>query len=179
MNLLNTDPEIRNLFNYGIEGVHYTLDEQGQVVPNTDKDSHGDPLPDAPASRYSGVQYTQGNWFILKTMGGDNPDPLDKWDQFRKYNAGVVKSTVLGFTPDLSKLTAQTDNIEMVWHKYYPSLMTGSVDVDTILPKFNAELKRGRHRRRAAGSTEATGCLAGNEMSAGDFCFAERRENSH
>ena len=75
-------------------------------------------------------------------MGGDNPDPLDKWDQFRKYNAGVVKSTVLGFTPDLSKLTAQTDNIEMVWHKYYPSLMTGSVDVDTILPKFNAELKQ-------------------------------------
>ena len=59
LNLLNTDPEIRNLFNYGIEGVHYTLDEQGQVVPNTDKDSHGDPLPDAPASRYSGVQYTQ------------------------------------------------------------------------------------------------------------------------
>ncbi|WP_258394722.1 ABC transporter substrate-binding protein [Paenibacillus sp. MDMC362] len=142
LNLLNTDPEIRNLFNYGIEGVHYTLDEQGQVVPTTEMDSHGDPLPDAPASRYSGVQYTQGNWFILKTMGGDNPDPLDKWDQFRKYNAGVVKSTVLGFTPDLSQLTAQTDNIEMVWHKYYPSLMTGSVDVDTILPKFNAELKQ-------------------------------------
>ena len=78
LNLLNTDPEIRNLFNYGIEGVHYTLDEQGQVVPNTDKDSHGDLLPDAPASRYSGVQYTQGNWFILKTMGSDNPDPLSK-----------------------------------------------------------------------------------------------------
>ncbi|EGG34866.1 DUF3502 domain-containing protein [Paenibacillus sp. HGF5] len=48
---------------------------------------------------------------------------------------------MLGFTPDLSALTAQTDNIEMVWHKYYPSLMTGSVDVDTILPKFNEELK--------------------------------------
>ncbi|MNO07261.1 hypothetical protein D3C81_2293850 [compost metagenome] len=30
----------------------------------------------------------------------------------------------------------------MVWHKYYPSLMTGSVDVDAILPKFNEELKQ-------------------------------------
>jgi putative aldouronate transport system substrate-binding protein len=74
-------------------------------------------------------------------MGGDNPEPLDKWEQFRKYNAEVIKSTVLGFTPDLSKLTAQTDNIEMVWKKYYSSLMTGTVDVDTILPKFNEELK--------------------------------------
>ncbi|MEJ9218134.1 ABC transporter substrate-binding protein [Paenibacillus glucanolyticus] len=142
LNLLNTDPEIRNLFNYGIEGVHYTLDEQGQVVLITDKNSNDDAVPDTPASSYSGVQYTQGNWFILKTMGGDNPEPLDKWDQFRKYNDGVVNSTVLGFTPDLSSLTAQTANIEMVWQKYYPSLMTGSVDVDTILPKFNEELKQ-------------------------------------
>jgi putative aldouronate transport system substrate-binding protein len=141
LNLLNTDPEIRNLFNYGIEGVHYTLDEQGQVALIPTKDSHGDLFPDAPAG-YTGVQYTQGNWFILKTMGGDNPEPLDKWDQFRKYNADVIKSTVLGFTPDLSKFTVQTDNFEMIWKKYYPSLMTGSVDVDTILPKFNEELKQ-------------------------------------
>ena len=141
LNLLNTDSEIRNLFNYGIEGVHYTLDEQGQVSLIPSKDNHGDLIPDAPAS-YTGVQYTQGNWFILRTMGGDNPDPLDKWDQFRNYNAEVIRSTVLGFTPDLSKLTTQTDNLEMIWKKYYPSLMTGSVDVDTILPKFNEELKQ-------------------------------------
>lgn len=141
LNLLNTDPEIRNLFNYGIEGVHYNLDEQGQVALIPSKDKHGDLIPNAPAN-YTGVQYTQGNWFILKTMGGDNPEPLDKWDQFRKYNSEVIKSTVLGFTPDLSKMTAQIDNIQMIWKKYYPSLMTGSVDVDTILPRFIEELKQ-------------------------------------
>ncbi|MNV83854.1 hypothetical protein D3C71_1776810 [compost metagenome] len=47
---------------------------------------------------------------------------------------------MLGFTPDLSEVSEQIDNIEIVWRKYYPSLMTGSVDVDTILPKFNHEL---------------------------------------
>jgi hypothetical protein len=141
LNLLNTDPEIRNLFNYGIEGVHYRLNEQGQAIPIPGNDSRGNPLPDAPAS-YAGVQYTQGNWFILRTMGGDDPEPLDKWEQFRDYNAKAVKSAVLGFTPDLSKLTAQIENIEMVWKKYYPSLMTGTVDVDSILPKFNAELRQ-------------------------------------
>ncbi|WP_138752551.1 ABC transporter substrate-binding protein [Paenibacillus sinopodophylli] len=141
LNLLNTDPEIRNLFNYGIEGVHYKLSENGQAIPIPEKDSQGNPIPDAPAS-YAGVQYTQGNWFILKTMGGDHPEPPDKWDQFRKYNAEVIKSTVLGFTPDLTKMTSQMDNIEMVWKKYYSSLMTGTVDVDMILPKFNEELRQ-------------------------------------
>lgn len=141
LNLLNTDPELRNLINYGIEGVHYYLNEQGQVVLIPPKDSKGDPIPEA-SPNYAAVQYTQGNWFILKTMGGDNPEPLNKWDQFRAFNRQVVKSNLLGFTPDLSDKGAQIENIEIVWHKYYPSLMTGSVDVDTILPKFNAELRK-------------------------------------
>lgn len=141
LNLLNTDPEVRNLFNYGIEGVHYTLDPNGQVVPKSSKDNNGDPIPDA-SPGYTGVQYTQGNWFILKTMGGEYPDPLNKWDEYRSFNSGVVKSRVLGFTPDLSQMPIQLRNIQMIWEKYYPGLMTGSVDVDTELPKFNQELKQ-------------------------------------
>lgn len=139
LNLLNTDPDLRNLFQYGIEGVHYTLDQNGQVVLSSIKDSQGNPLPKANGG-YTGIQYTQGNWFILSTLGGSYPDPLNKWEQFRSYNSKVVESKVLGFTPDLSEISEQIDNIEIVWRKYYPSLMTGSVDVDTILPKFNHEL---------------------------------------
>ncbi|MBB6731859.1 ABC transporter substrate-binding protein [Cohnella zeiphila] len=141
LNLLNTDPEVRNLFNYGIEGVHYTLDANDQVVPMSPKGSGSGQAQEAP-SGYAGVQYTQGNWFILNTMGGSFPDPPDKWDQFRAFNAKAVKSSVLGFTPDLSRMPIQIQNVRMVWEKYYPSLMTGSVDVDTELPKFNQELKQ-------------------------------------
>ncbi|MDO3412342.1 ABC transporter substrate-binding protein [Saccharibacillus sp. CPCC 101409] len=139
LNALNTDPEIRNLFNYGIEGVHYNLDESGQVVPIRPEDSEAS--AGAPPD-YAGVQYTQGNWFILKTMGGDVPDPPDKWEQFRESNSMAVKSGLLGFTPDLSHMPIQRENIEMVWDKYYPGLMTGSLDVETELPKFNEELRR-------------------------------------
>ncbi|WP_068784572.1 ABC transporter substrate-binding protein [Paenibacillus phocaensis] len=141
LNLLNTDPEVRNLFNYGIEGVHYTLDENDQVVPIPPKDADGNPVADA-SSNYTGVTFTQGNWFILKTRGGENPEPLNKWDEFRASNARAVKSSTFGFTPDLSMMPIQMQNIKMVWQKYYPSLMTGSVDVDTELPKFNEELKQ-------------------------------------
>ncbi|TYP69529.1 ABC transporter substrate-binding protein [Paenibacillus methanolicus] len=141
LNLLNTDPEVRNLFNFGIEGVHYTLDRNGQVMPIPPKDNNGNPIPDA-LPRYGGVQYTQGNWFILKTMGGEYPDPLDKWDQFRASNREAVESSTLGFTPDLSRMPIEMQNIQLVWEKYYPSLMTGSVDVDSVLPKFNQELRQ-------------------------------------
>lgn len=138
LNLLNTDPELRNLFNYGIEGVHYTLDANGQVLPK----SSGDGDDPGGTVGYEGVQYTQGNWFILKTLGGEYPDPLDKWDRYRAANAGNVKSRLFGFTPDLAGMSVQLDNIRTVWEKYYPGLMTGSVDVEAVLPKFNAELRQ-------------------------------------
>ena len=141
LNLLNTDPEVRNLFNFGIEGVHYTLDDNGQVVPIPPTDGSGNPIPDAQPG-YVAVQYTQGNWFILKTMGGQFPDPLDKWDQFRASNKEAVYSGTLGFTPDLTAMPLQLKNIQMVWEKYFSGLMTGSVDVDSVLPKFISELRQ-------------------------------------
>lgn len=141
LNLLNTDAELRNLFNYGIEGVHYKLDQQGQIDLISSKDKNGNLIPDV-TPNYRGVQYTQGNWFILRTLGGSYPDPLNKWDTFRIYNSQVIESKVLGFTPDLSAMSQQLKNIETVWNKYYPSLMTGSIDIDTFLPKFNHELEQ-------------------------------------
>lgn len=138
LNLLNTDPELRNLFNYGVEGVHYKLDDNGQVLLQSSRDGG----EQGGTVGYEGVQYTQGNWFILKTIGGEYPDPPDKWDQYRAANAEYVKSKLFGFTPDLAGMSIQIDNIRTVWEKYYPGLMTGSVDVDAVLPKFNAELRQ-------------------------------------
>lgn len=124
LNLLNTDPEIRNLINYGIEGVHYKLNPDKQVEKLNDG--------------YAGVQYTQGNWFILNTVIGD---PKDKWDKYREFNKTAVKSEMLGFTADTSKISYQLAAVTQVWEKYYPGLMTGSVDPDEQLPKFLSELK--------------------------------------
>ncbi len=124
LNLLNTDPDVRNLINYGIEGLHYRLTPDKQVEKISDA--------------YSGVQYTQGNGFILNTVVGD---PKDKWDKYREFNKTAVKSEVLGFTADTSKINGQIAAITQVWNKYYSCLMTGSVDPDEQLPKFLSELK--------------------------------------
>lgn len=124
LNCLNTDSEIRNLFNFGIEGKHYTLTKDDQV--------------NKISNDYAGVQYTQGNWFNLKTVVGE---PLDKWKQFGIFNNSAFKSNALGFTANITHNPKEIKAIKAVYDKYYPSLMTGSIDVATFLPRFVAELK--------------------------------------
>lgn len=126
LNCLNTDAEVRNMLNYGIEGTHYRLSEKHQVIGLD--------------SGYRGIQYTQGNWFILYTTVND---PVNKWDAYRKFNKEAVRSQALGFTPDISDSSsaAQAAAVVRVTEKYYPSLMTGTVDPNKILPLFLQELR--------------------------------------
>lgn len=124
LTLLNTDPELRNLMNYGVEGVHYTLTDEQQVRRLNE--------------RYRGVQYTQGNWFILHTLEGDSPN---QWELLEKRNKEAKQSPLLGFTPDVTRFEREIQLIQNVRDKYYPSLMTGSVPVEEEWPKFVTELK--------------------------------------
>lgn len=89
LNAVNTDPEIRNLLNYGIEGIHYTLteDDQVQII----------------SSAYRGVPYTQGNWFILKTTVGESPN---KWELYQEFNDNTAESPCLALRrtiPDIAR----------------------------------------------------------------------------
>lgn len=124
LNALNTDPDIRNLINFGIKDVHYTLTPSGQVHQISDA--------------YTGVQYTQGNWFILKTTEGE---PLDKWMEFRRFNRSATKSAALGFTPDTDSFAQELEACTKICDRYYSALMTGSVDNVVYLPRYLSELK--------------------------------------
>jgi putative aldouronate transport system substrate-binding protein len=125
LNILNTDSEVRNLINFGIEGKHYNLTSNGQV--------------NRISSNYAGVQYTQGNWFILNTIVGE---PLNKWDTFKKFNKGAYTSKALGFNPELVLLTQDIAQIKKVCDKYYSAIMTGTVDLDKYLPRYLDELNQ-------------------------------------
>ena len=124
LNAVNTDPEVRNLLNYGIEGVHYTLTEEDQVQRIS--------------NAYRGVPYTQGNWFILKTTVGER---LDKWALYQDFNDNTAESPLLGFTPDYSACDTEFKAVSRVYEKYYASLLTGTVDPEQYLPKLLEELE--------------------------------------
>ena len=116
---VNLDPDVRNLLNFGVEGVHYSLTDQDQVHVLSDG--------------YRGVPYTQGNWFLLKTMEGE---PLDKWKQYEVYNAQARSSRLLGFEPDLSQLHQELNQVTQVYLRYDTALLTGSVDPDLYMEKI-------------------------------------------
>ncbi len=108
---VNLDPDVRNLLNFGIEGVHYQLTEQDQVEMISDG--------------YRGVPYTQGNWYILKTMVGEDPK---KWDRYREYNAQAQVSELLGFEPDLRELEQEYTQVSKIYQRFDNALLTGSVE---------------------------------------------------
>lgn len=122
---VNTDKDVRNMLNYGIEGEHYSLNEDGQVVLKKDT--------------YSGIAYTQGNYFLLYTR---EDQPKDLWEQFQKFNESAIPSQVLLFEPDLSSIEDEIEAVRKVSERYYPALMTGSVDVKKYLPEYKKELKQ-------------------------------------
>ena len=111
LNAVNLDPDVRNLLNFGIQDVHYELTDQDQVRVISD--------------RYRGVPYTQGNWFLLKTMEGESPR---KWDHYREYNRNAEPSYLLGFEPDMSSMEHSCDTLAKIYRRFDNPLLTGSVD---------------------------------------------------
>ncbi len=125
LELVNTDPAVRNLLNYGVEGVHYEKTQNNQIRKLT--------------NTYSGIQYTQGNWFILDTLEGE---PSNKWETFAEFNKNCTASSLLGFSPDLSLLEAEIEAVSEIWMRYFPAIMTGSIDPDEHVPLLVKQLKQ-------------------------------------
>ncbi|MBO0994682.1 ABC transporter substrate-binding protein [Bacillus sp. SD088] len=127
LNLLNTDPYLRNLVDKGIEGVHYEKNDDGKI-----KD-----LP-ARIEKYNMPTYSLGNHFILDLYEND---PSDKWDKFKEFNDSAEPAPTLGFHFNSDPVRTEIASISNVSKEFYPALATGSVNPEEYLPKFNQKLK--------------------------------------
>lgn len=136
MELLYTDSELSNLFNYGIEGRHYV------------KTSESSRLIDYP----EGVDPSNMTYGTSVTTGSFGDRTLlyawsDSWTE--ESLAGVTKygiseaapSPYLGLNYDMSNVVTDNAAVMTVIQKYAPSLGCGVVDVDETLPKFLEELE--------------------------------------
>ncbi|NLK38810.1 MAG: hypothetical protein GX303_00990 [Clostridiales bacterium] len=77
--LLNTDPELRNLLQYGIKGTHYDIDETGALRRLND--------------HYMMNLVDTGNVFMAYPEEGM---PLDAWEYGKKQNLDAIVSPLLG-----------------------------------------------------------------------------------
>ena len=102
---LNTNPELRNIFAYGIKDVHYTLDADGVVrTLNNDYDT---PL-----------EYT-GNMFLAYPPEGASPDI---WDNCKAQNLEIVDDPFFGFFHEDEVEEELMDEVARISEKYFAEL---------------------------------------------------------
>ncbi|MBB3109608.1 putative aldouronate transport system substrate-binding protein [Paenibacillus phyllosphaerae] len=127
LNLVNTDPVLRNMIDSGIEGTHYKMAGDNRM----------ENLPDS--KNYDMPTFSLGNVMLTFLNPGD---PDNKWDEYKSFNGAGKPAPTLGFNFDASSVTNELAAIQNVKGEFWAALMTGTVDPDEYLPKaiekFNA-----------------------------------------
>ena len=126
LNLLNTDEYLRNLVDRGIEGVHYTTNEDKTITKTED------------AQKYSMPSWALGNVFLTKTY---DTDAKDRIEQYEAFNAEAVASPTLGFYADTTNISTEIATISNIVQEFKAPLFTGSVDTEKYLGQLNEKLK--------------------------------------
>ncbi|HHV10149.1 MAG TPA: ABC transporter substrate-binding protein [Clostridiales bacterium] len=126
LNLVNTDKTLYNLLCFGVEGVHYTLNDEGKVISDNNKGYNPN------------IDWMLGNQFngLLREGQAD-----DVWEETKEINASATKSRVLGFAFDSTKVTNEIAAVNAAIDQYALPLETGAVDPDTVLSEFTDKLK--------------------------------------
>ena len=137
LNELYTNPELSNLYMYGIEGTHYKVLEEGGASNGQDIITWADGL-DASTSNYA----KSGTWIMPNQFIGNvwEGSPADVWDQQREFNNTAQKSVAFGFTYDSLAVTNEVTACTNVVSKYHKALLCGALDPATTIDQFNAEL---------------------------------------
>ncbi|MBR0406918.1 MAG: ABC transporter substrate-binding protein [Clostridia bacterium] len=126
--LMNTDPWYRETARYGIEGKHYTRNDDGTVT-RTELGSSN-----------MGVQaYAQGHYTLGALEASPFPEvPTDihQWEKTMANYETATLSAAMGFTPDLTPVETQCLALKAVIEEYMPELQTGTSDPDVVIPEM-------------------------------------------
>ena len=126
LNLLNTDPYLMTLLNYGVEGTHYTLEDG--LVKFTDERSNYQPWTNG-----------MGNVTILPATVDQG---ADFWTEFKDYYGSAKEIPSLGFAFDQTNVSTEIGSLANVVAEYMLPLCTGTVDPNEKLPEFLDKLSK-------------------------------------
>lgn len=131
LNLMYTDKAIIDLLNYGVEGVNYTVLDDGTYGPVTDETvaSTGYPL---------NLTWLFGNQYLSGVWTGDDPDLRE---QSREINDHAKLSPLLGFAANAEGFDTQISAITSAVNEYVSGLVCGVSEPSEVLPDFNEKLK--------------------------------------
>lgn len=127
LNLVYTDPELLNTLLYGVEGQDYVkVDEHHVKYPD------GQSAATVPytAQLSSGIVGSESLQYQLEGVS---------WDDIElkiKENKETARSPYFGFIFDPGSVKTQASAVSNVIDQYLPGLVSGSLDPDTVIPKF-------------------------------------------
>lgn len=121
---LNTRSDLRNLFGYGVEGVHYELDKEG-VVKKLSNDYN------------MKLEYT-GNTFIAYPPEGTS---ADVWEVAKLHNLDLVMSPWFGFSYDEAQIDQTVRaGVKSFSDSFYRELESVSYDeIDEFLDEKSSD----------------------------------------
>ncbi len=125
LNLLNTDPYLFTLLDYGVEGVHYDMVDGEAVF--TDK--RGD---------YQPWTNGMGNVTQLPPQAGQG---ADFYEGFKAYYGSAKEIPVLGYSFNAANVETELASLANVAAEYALALNTGAVDPAEKLPEFLKKLE--------------------------------------
>lgn len=122
LNLANTDAEFYNTICYGVEGVHYTKNDDGSIT-RTDAIENYNPNKDWAF----GCQF---NAYPTQDM------ELDNYDKMLEYNTTAAAAPLAGFVFVGDNTVTERTNLSTVT-KEYGALFNGSVNLDEFDAKWD------------------------------------------
>ena len=132
MQILYTDKDVCTLLADGIEGTHYTVNDDGTIS-----------FVDGKTAADCGYGMAEGYWIVPYS---GNTYPLDVngptfFEDLLQFNKDTLKTKAFGFCFDTSNVVDQYTACSNIMDKYYKALLSGSVDVESTIEQANSELE--------------------------------------
>ncbi len=148
LNLLNTDPELMTMMNYGTEGYTYNKNADGSIT-----------FIDEVRATYTPWTNGMGN---IRQLPPTAEQGVDFWDRFSAYYDSAEVLPYGSFILNTSELSNEATALANVYGQYGFQLMGGATNPDTVLPEFLAKLEEaGIQKLLDAANEQLTAHLAG------------------
>ncbi|MCL2747679.1 MAG: ABC transporter substrate-binding protein [Oscillospiraceae bacterium] len=130
LELVNTDPKLRNMFAFGMPDEDWTDNGDGTITR----------IPD---NAWTAPAYSQATFFVMSPVAPNSPE---QWSMVKEEQDKGIAHVMLGFALDTGGadgFESEKVQVDAVIEKYRPELLTGAYQGSTAdyLAKLTAELK--------------------------------------
>ena len=132
LELLNTDHTFRDILRFGVEGVHFKYLDNGTVLRTEQGKSN--------YSMDAFVTGSETNASVESISETELSDP-DPWPEIFAAYENATYSTLGNYSFDVTPVEAENAACNAVMDKYFSLLITGTENVDEILPEIKKELE--------------------------------------